>query len=118
MTCARSLRWMVSVWTPKNTIRPRIITSSPMMSLPLRGWLSGLSAYHFNGLVRNAPRPLDSRLPGLPAEIAIVDIADRNRPPRERTTQSTRELEGHAGGERFIDRLEVGGAGIGRDARR
>jgi hypothetical protein len=28
---ARNSRWVVSVWTPRNSTRPRIITSSPMM---------------------------------------------------------------------------------------
>src|SRR2546422_6251416 len=113
MTSARSLRWMVSVWTPKNTIRPRIITSSPTMPLRLRGWFARLSAYHFRALVRNAPRGCRSRFLRLPAEVAVIDVADGDRPPRERAAEPAGELQGHAGGKRFIDRLEVGGAGIG-----
>src|SRR5215208_4349882 len=115
MTCARSLRWMVSVWTPKNRIRPRINTSSPMM--PSR-CAAGLPYYPRIILGAWCAMQTSSRLLRLLCQIAVVDIADRDRPPGQRTAQSGRELERRAACERGIDRFQIGPAGICRGAGR
>src|SRR6187402_1336215 len=107
---------MVSVWMPRNRIRPRIITSSPMMSLPRRGWFARAYPRIILGAwcaMRQGP---PSRLAGLPAEVAIVDIADRDRPPRERAAESRGEFQRLACLQRRIDRLQVCRAGIRRGA--
>src|SRR6186713_65632 len=101
---------------PRNRTSPRIITSSPMISLPVRPAYA-LFAYHLTGLERNAPPPV-SWLLGLLAQIAIVHIPNRDRPPGQRTAEPAGEFQRHAGLKRGIDRLQVEATGIGRDARR
>ena len=104
-----SSRCVVSVWTPRNSTRPRIITDSPMMSPPWQRGLrlsgnilrSGRNALRHSGAreartrnltgrrfannldsgLASAARNDASRLLRLLAQIAIIDIADRDRPP-------------------------------------
>src|SRR4051812_26038031 len=109
MQRARSSRWVVSVWAPKNSTRPRIIPESPT-TLPL---LSRRQRFTFRVGSANGKR---SRLLRLLSQIAIVDIADRDRAPRERAAKTIGEFQRQAGVERTVDRLQISGAGVGGDA--
>src|SRR5271169_3021446 len=52
------------------------------------------------------------------AQFAIVDIADRDRPPGQGAAETTGELQRHAGVKRGADRLEIAVADIRRHASR
>src|SRR5882724_1366036 len=63
-------------------------------------------------IVAGRLRPL-----GLLAEVAIVDVTDRDRAARERAAEPAGELQGGAGLQRRIDRFQIGGAGIAGSSR-
>src|SRR5262249_51794685 len=48
-------------------------------------------------------------------QLAIVDVADRDRPSRQRATEVGGEFHGNAGAKRGVDRLQISVAGVGRD---
>src|SRR4051812_911701 len=51
------------------------------------------------------------------AKLSIIDIADCDRAPGQRTTETAGEFQRQAGFQRCIDRIEIGRADIGWDAR-
>src|SRR3954454_7176922 len=55
---------------------------------------------------------------GLFAQVAVIDITDRDRPSCQRTTKAAGELQGRAPVQRGVDRIEIGGAGVAGDAGR
>jgi hypothetical protein len=50
---------------------------------------------------------MTSRPLRLPAQISIIDIADRDRPAGDGAAEAAGELQRRAGGERGVDRLEM-----------
>src|SRR5579872_843808 len=51
-------------------------------------------------------------------EVAIIDITNCDRPPRDRPSKASGEFEGHTGFERAVDRLQIDIADIGRHSGR
>src|SRR5712675_42589 len=98
---------------PKNRTRPRIITSSPTMSLPCVTWLIPRLSFKRIGTQCAAPPPTSRLLGLLLPQVAIVDVTDRDRPSGQRAAERAGEFQGRAGLQRGIDRFQVGGAGIG-----
>src|ERR1700758_4088731 len=94
ITRARRPRWAGKVWTPRNKTRPTIITASPMEPPAIAVVLFGI-AYTFAG--QTAMREIEAarasagcsgrhvrlRRRLLLVDIAVVDVADRNRPPSQ-----------------------------------
>src|SRR5260370_22171706 len=73
---------------------------------------------YYRGAEHLRPRAnaLIIRTAGL-AQRAIIDVADRDRPPCQCTAEPAGEFQRLASVERGVDRLEIGGAGIGGDPR-
>src|SRR5580692_11349437 len=99
----RSSRWAGKVWTPRNSTRPRIITASPI-NVPSRGPFCG-----YPGTLSKAARQCGHRRRLrrclLLVELAVIDIADGDRPPGQGTPEVAGEFERHAGVNGIVDRL-------------
>src|ERR1700731_1633960 len=111
----RKSRWAGSKWMPRNRARPRIITANPIASPP-RPLYSGYRV-HFRARHGNAADGAagvgtanQGRLRGslLLLDVAVIDVADGNGPPRQGSAEIAGELERHAGPDGIVDCLEIG----------
>src|SRR5258708_40304727 len=72
----------------------------------------GIRVRAFSAPRNDGSTPTSGR-PRLLAQLAIIDIADRDRPPGDCAAQSVAEFQRLAGVKRRVDRLQIGRAGIG-----
>src|SRR5262249_26541193 len=114
MIRARKSRCVVSVCAPRNTTRPAIITQSPTASSRLRP-SPGPRAIISGGASAMRLRRTSLLLRRL-TQRAVIDIADCDRAAGQRAAEAVGEFQRQAGLERGIDRVEIGGARVRRNA--
>src|SRR5258708_6784063 len=79
--------------------------------IEVRKIMSGFRVRAFSAPRNDGSTPT-SRRARLLAQLAIIDIADRDRPPGNRAAQSVGKFQRQAAVERGVDGLEIGRAGV------